>query len=462
MAAAHKLDNPLHLVVGDEAALHARRLARALRRIEHVALAQQLFRAAGIENRAAVNLAGNGKRDSARDVRLNHARDDVDRRSLRRDDQMNARRARQLGQTADGFLHLARRDHHQIGQLVDDDDNLAHRLFVRADGVVVAADVAHTHRLKPLVAVLHLHNRPAQRRARLLRVGHDRHKQMRNAVVNGKLDNLRVDENEPHLLRLCTEDDGVDDRVDADGFARTRRARNQHVRHLRHIRNDGRAGNALAQRNRRRGFLAHHLRAFQHVAQRNRLDFLIRDFDADRGLAGNRRFDAHAVGSHVQRDIVHQTDDTRHLHARRGREFIPRDGRAVGDMQQLGLHAETLQRAEQLARARLVLGALVGVLHRAALVEQVNRREDVFLLRRLRRFVHILGGHDDGRSVQPIAAQLHDGLLLVHPLGLQNVLPFRLNRRAARRVHRRILLPRPLRRLITRVAFRARPSRVDG
>ena len=464
MAAAHKLDNPLHLVVGDEAALHARRLARALRRIEHVALTQQFFRAAGIENRAAVDLAGNRERDSARNVCLNHARDDVDGRSLRRDDEVNARRARQLGQTADGFFHLARRNHHQVGQLVDDDDDLAHRLLVRADGVVVTADVAHAHRLKPLVAVLHFHHRPAERRARLLGISHDRDEQVRDAVVNGKLNHLRIDEDEPHLLRLRAEDDGIDDRVDADGFARTGRACNQHVRHFRHIRDDRRAGNTLAQRDRRRGFFAHHFRAFQHVAQGNRLDLLIRNFNADRRLAGNRRFDAHAVGSHVQRDVVHQADDARNLHARRGRKLITRDSRAVGHIQQLGLHAEALQRAEQLARARLVLGALVWVLRRVALIEQVDRREDVFLLRRLRRFMHVLGGHDDRRAVDAAAAQLHNGLLFVHPLGLQNVLPLRLNRRLLHRAAAAgIALRRiPLRRLIARIAFRARSGRVNG
>lgn len=73
-----------------------------------------------------------------------------------------------------------------------------------------------------------------------------------------------------------------------------------------------------------------------------------------------------------------------------------------------------------------------------------------------------------------LPAQLHDGLLFIHPLRLQNVLPLRLNRRlcrtlaacpdtprsAARRpiVCRRILLWRP----IARVAFRARSGRVDG
>ena len=39
---------------------------------------------------------------------------------------MNACRTRQLGQTADCILHLARSHHHQIRKLVHDDDDLRH------------------------------------------------------------------------------------------------------------------------------------------------------------------------------------------------------------------------------------------------------------------------------------------------------------------------------------------------
>lgn len=75
--------------------------------IEHVALAQQLFRTAGIENGSAVNLAGHRERDAAGNIRLDDAGNDVDRRTLCRDDQMDARRARQLSQSANRFLDLA-------------------------------------------------------------------------------------------------------------------------------------------------------------------------------------------------------------------------------------------------------------------------------------------------------------------------------------------------------------------
>ena len=199
------------------------------------------------------------------------------------------------------------------------------------------------------------------------------------------------------------------------------------MRHFRHIRNDRRAGNALAQRNRRRGFFAHHLRTFQHIAQGHGFNLLVRNLNADRRLSGNRRFNAHAVGRHVQRDIIDQTDDARNLDARCGCQLIARDGRSMRDMEQLSLYAKALKRADQLACARLVLGALVGILRRPALIEQVNRREDIFLLRRLRRFVNVLLRHDDGRSIESVSAELNDRLLLVHPLCLQNILSLRLH-----------------------------------
>ena len=411
MLAAHKVDDALHLVVGDEAALHARGLARALRRVEHVALAQQLLRTTRVEDGSAVDLAGHRERDAAGDVRLDDAGNDVDRRALRRDDQMNARCARQLRQAADRFLDLARGDHHQVGQLVDDDDDLAHRLLIRADRVVVALDVAHAHRLKALVAVLHLHHGPRERRGSLLRVGDDRHQQVRDAVVHRQLDDLRVDQDQPDLPGGGAVDDRVDDRIDAHGLAGARRARDEHVRHLRHVRDDRRAGNALAQRHGRRGFLAHHLRALQHVAQGNRLDLLVRNLDADRRLAGDRRLDAHAVGGHVQRDVVHQVHDARNLHARGRLQLVARDGRAVRDVRQLRLHAEALQRREQLARARLNLRIQVRVLRAAGPVEQIDRWEDIRRALDLRRLVRILLGQHQRRAVRPRAAQLHNRVI---------------------------------------------------
>ena len=49
--------------------------------------------------------------------------DDVDRRPLRRQDQVNADRARHLRQAANRFFHFVAGHHHQVGEFVDHDDD---------------------------------------------------------------------------------------------------------------------------------------------------------------------------------------------------------------------------------------------------------------------------------------------------------------------------------------------------
>ena len=45
---------------------------------------------------------------------------------------MDADRPRLLREADDGVLHLLRRDHHQVGQLVDDDQQVRQRLLAAA------------------------------------------------------------------------------------------------------------------------------------------------------------------------------------------------------------------------------------------------------------------------------------------------------------------------------------------
>ena len=57
-------DDAFDLLIRDEAALHAQRLALAERRVEHIALADQLFCAGGIQNDARLDLARDRERDA--------------------------------------------------------------------------------------------------------------------------------------------------------------------------------------------------------------------------------------------------------------------------------------------------------------------------------------------------------------------------------------------------------------
>ena len=97
----------------------------------------------------------NAMRDG--DVRLDQPGDDVHRRALRRHHEVDADRAGHLRDAADRVLDVARRHHHQVGQLVDDHQHvreavelalLAGRDPERAlvEPAVVALDVAHPDR----------------------------------------------------------------------------------------------------------------------------------------------------------------------------------------------------------------------------------------------------------------------------------------------------------------------------
>ncbi len=116
----------LDLVVGDEWAVDAADAAAA-GHVEHVALAEQLLGAHLAEDGAAVDLGRHLEGDAGREVRLDRAGDDVDRRALGREDHVDAGGAGHLGEALDGALDLLAGDHHQVGHLVDDDDDVGQR-----------------------------------------------------------------------------------------------------------------------------------------------------------------------------------------------------------------------------------------------------------------------------------------------------------------------------------------------
>ena len=128
-------DDLLDLVVGDEGAVDALDAAAA-GHVEHVAHAEQLLGALLAQNGAAVDLGGDLEGDAGREVRLDGAGDDVDRRALRRHDDVDAGGARHLGEALHRAFDVLAGDHHQVGHLVDDDDDVGHRLEVEILGLV--------------------------------------------------------------------------------------------------------------------------------------------------------------------------------------------------------------------------------------------------------------------------------------------------------------------------------------
>src|SRR5581483_2710641 len=92
--------------------------------IEHVAFAKQGLRSIGVENGTGVNFGSDPEGNSRREISLDQAGNDVDGRPLRRQHQMNTDRACHLRQSSDRFLDVVLVEHHEVGQLVNDDNDV--------------------------------------------------------------------------------------------------------------------------------------------------------------------------------------------------------------------------------------------------------------------------------------------------------------------------------------------------
>ena len=207
--------------------------------------------------------------------------------------------ARQLGDPDDRLLDVARGDHHQVGQLVDDDQQVRvgrqDALGVRRDGqrprahrAVEVVDVPEPEVREVVVAGVHLADDPLQRLGGLLGVGDDGGDQVRDALVGGQLDPLGVDQHHPDLGRRGAHEDAGDQGVDAAGLARTGGPGDQDVRHLREVGADVAALDVLAEADEQRVVVGLRRRRPQRVAQGDHLAVGVGDLDADRALARDR------------------------------------------------------------------------------------------------------------------------------------------------------------------------------
>ena len=282
---------------------------------------------------------------------------------------MHTRGAAHLCHAADRLFDLLRRDEHQVGQLVDDDDD-ARQLFerfVRFRHLIVGGKVLDVVLGEHLVALHHLVHGPLQRTRGLLRVGDDGDEQVWDAVVGRKLDHLRVDHDKAHLFGRRLIEHRDDQRVRAHGLTGACRTSDEHVRKLRDIPDDVLAADVLANGEGRGGRMGGELRGFEHRADADGRNELVRHLDTHDGdLVGDGR-DAHAARAQRKGDIVLQICDLRELHALTERELIARDRRAAHHIARLGVHAETRERLRQAAGVVAQLRARLGGVRHAAL-----------------------------------------------------------------------------------------------
>ena len=129
---------------------------------EHIALAEQVLRAAHVNDRPRVSHRGQRERHSGRDVGLDRAGEHVDGRSLCRQHQMDADSSGHLRQAHDVLLHFLLRGHHQVGKLINDDHDMRHAVLGQ-NFLVVRGQAADFRQRAGIVAAFHLANGPGQR-----------------------------------------------------------------------------------------------------------------------------------------------------------------------------------------------------------------------------------------------------------------------------------------------------------
>ena len=384
-----ELDDALDLRVADPRALCADEKA-VLRLEEHVALADQVLGAARVKDRARVDARRGLERDAAGDVRLDCARDDARVGALGREDEVDAGGAGLRRQARDVGRDLLRALRHEVGDLVDDDDDVGDGLgHVAADGrvaaehvrlrearpVVEVVDVPDARAGEELQALLHLRDGPLEREDDLLVLGDDRHDQVRQRGVARELDGLRVHHDELELVRRLRHQEPVDERVEADGLALARRAGDEHVRHRREVGDKLLAGGVLAEEERQFALGVPPGGRLDDLAEGDAGGAAVRHLDADRLLAGNRRLDAERLRVQRAHQVVGDVRDGRVADAGREVERVLRDDGPLHRVGERRVDAEDLQRVDE-ARRHLLDVAVVGgrLLER---IEERKRRQDV-------------------------------------------------------------------------------------
>ena len=319
---------------------------------------------------------------------------------------MDAGGAGELGEAGDARLDLGGRDHHEVGELVDDGDDVGQPVgnldVLRRERInagegalgvggeerlgggllagVEADDVADIDLREDLVALLHLAEQPLERGRHFLGLGDDRDQHVRQRIENLQLHDLRIHHDHAHVFRGRAVEDRADDGVDADGFAGAGGTRDEQVGHLGEVGDQRLAGDVLAQRDRQLGLGAAPVLALEDLAHADGRGVLVGHLDADGGLAGDGGEDAYRLRAHAEGDVLVEAGDLFDAHAGGGHDLVAGDDGADVDFAEGHLDAELAQDAEQVFGILAVLLLAVGGGGLDLFLEERERGELVILV----------------------------------------------------------------------------------
>ena len=119
-----KVHNALYLCITDHDPMQALKLRGSGRQKQHVAFTEKLIGTHSIQNGARIYSGSNLIRHTCGEIGLDDSRQDIHRRTLRGNDQMNACGPCHLRQPGQRVFHTFGCDHHKVGQLIDQDNNV--------------------------------------------------------------------------------------------------------------------------------------------------------------------------------------------------------------------------------------------------------------------------------------------------------------------------------------------------
>ena len=111
-----------------------------------------------------------------------------------------------LGNSANRAFNFIACNHHQISKLINDNNNMRHWLKLRIlfTKFIVTADISNPVFSESFISFFHFNNCPAKCTGSFTRIGYNRNEQMRNTVINRKLNRFRIDHYKFNFIRGST------------------------------------------------------------------------------------------------------------------------------------------------------------------------------------------------------------------------------------------------------------------
>ena len=202
----------LYFLICNKWSLYSGRFLISWRIKKHISFSQKLLCTVHIYNRPGIYTGWYWECDSRRHIRLDKSGDNVNWRSLCRKHQVDPCGSRKLCQTADCFFYISRSYHHQIRKLINNNNDLWHRLqFIAFFGLdsktfdlfVISFHISDIIFGKCLITSWHLSHCPVQCACRFFRISDYRNQKVWNTIIHTQFYNLRIDHDQFYFIRVC-------------------------------------------------------------------------------------------------------------------------------------------------------------------------------------------------------------------------------------------------------------------